>query len=485
MYRSILLLCVLHCAVLISAQLYPSWFMWGTATASYQVEGAWQEDGRGPSIWDTFSHTPGKVKNNDNGDVADDHYHRYMEDIALMQKMGVNSFRLSLSWSRILPSGEGQVNQKGIDHYNKVINALVAAKIEPLVTLFHWDLPQALEDKYGGWLNDSLVPIFTNYADICFRAFGDRVTNWLTFNEPLSFINLGYGSGVNAPGRCSDRSKCSAGNSTTEPWIAGHVVLNAHAQAVNLYRNKYQPSQSGLISITLNSDWSEPLTSSQDDIDASQRSMDFMLGWFADPVYLGDYPASMKQRLGSLLPRFTNAEKALLKGSYDFFGLNHYTSEYVANDPTDKPAGIRSTREKNGVPIGPMADSDWLYVVPWGIRKLLNYINDRYDSPWIMITENGVDVPNEGSMPIAQAINDTFRVNYYSSYLDNISKAMHEDSVSVMGYFAWSLLDNFEWADGYARRFGIHYVDYKNGLTRYPKLSAQWLANYITENTAH
>ena len=237
--------------------------------------------------------------------------------------------------------------------------------------------------------------------------------------------------------------------------------MNAHAQTVDLYRTKYQATQLGIITITLNSDWSEPLTNSQDDIDAAQRSMDFMLGWFADPIFKGDYPASMRQRLGNLLPRFTSAQKQLLLGSYDFFGLNHYTSEYVANEPnpsSDNPAGIMSTRwdlllakvyepiynqfcsEKDGVPIGPVADSDWLYVVPWGIRKLLNYIHNTYNSPWIMITENGVDVPNEGSMPIAQALNDTFRVNYYSSYLDNVAKAMNEDSVSIMGYFAWSLL---------------------------------------------
>jgi beta-glucosidase len=459
----------------------PRGFMFGMATASYQVEGAWNVSGRGPSIWDTFSHTPGKVADGATGDVADDFYHRYEEDVQLMVKYGITHFRLSLSWSRILPTGSGVVNQAGIDFYNSLINLLLANNIQPAVTLFHWDMPQGLEDSYSSWLSDRIVPDFNSYADVCFRAFGDRVKIWFTFNEPLTFANLGYNSGINAPGRCSNRTRCTFGNSTTEPWIVGHRVLQSHALAVQTYRSKYQSSQKGQIGIVLNSDWDEPYTQSPDDIAAAQRGMDFMLGWWADPIWFGDYPQSMKDALGSLLPRFTPSEKALLKGSYDFFGLNHYTSRYVSNVPStvDNPAGtVPHDIGVDGVPIGPVADSNWLIVVPWGFRKLLTYVWQRYKTP-IIVTENGCDVPNENQLPLKVALRDTFRVDYYASYLGAMLDAILDYGVQMKGYFAWSFMDNFEWSDGYAKRFGVTYVDYANGLTRYPKASAHFLSGFF------
>jgi beta-glucosidase len=455
--------------------------MFGMATASYQVEGAWNVSGRGPSIWDTFAHTPGKVADGATGDVADDFYHRYKADVAQMVKYGITHFRLSISWTRILPTGNGSVNQAGVQFYNQLIDLLLMYNIQPAVTLFHWDMPQGLEDAYGSWLGPQIVPDFNNYADICFKAFGDRVKVWFTFNEPLTFANLGYGSGVNAPGRCSNRSRCDFGNSTTEPWIVGHRVLQAHALAVQTYRNKYQHEQGGKIGIVLNSDWDEPLTNSKEDVAAAQRGMDFMLGWWADPVWFGDYPQSMKTALGPLLPQFTSSEKALLKGSYDFFGLNHYTSRYISDAPSTiyNPAGIIShDRDVNGVPIGPVADSSWLIVVPWGFQNLLKYVWNRYQTP-IIVTENGCDVPNENQLPLKIALNDKFRVNYYSSYLSNMLQAI-ETGVKMEGYFAWSFMDNFEWADGYAKRFGVTYVDYANNLTRYPKSSASFLTSFFS-----
>lgn len=461
----------------------PKGFMYGMATASYQVEGAWNISGRGPSIWDTFSHTPGKVADGATGDVADDFYHRYKEDVQLMAKYKISHFRLSLSWSRILPDGTtANVNPDGVAFYNALIDELLKAGIEPVVTLFHWDMPEHLESSYKSWLGGyRIVTDFNAYADLCFSLFGDRVKMWFTFNEPLTFANLGYGTGVNAPGRCSDRSRCSHGNSTTEPWIVGHRVLQSHALAVQTYRSKYQQLQGGKIGIVLNSDWDEPLTQSAADKAAAQRGMDFMLGWWADPIWFGDYPQSMRDALGHLLPRFTESEKSLLKGSYDFFGLNHYTSRYASAVPitSSNPSGC-ATHEKDakGNPIGVVADSNWLIVVPWGFQSLLKYVWARYQTP-IIVTENGCDVPNEASIPINQALNDTFRVDYYDSYLRNMRQAI-DSGVQMQGYFAWSFMDNFEWADGYAKRFGVTYVDYANGLTRYPKKSAQFLTDFFT-----
>lgn len=247
-------------------------FMWGTATASYQIEGAVKEDGRLPSVWDEFSHIPGKTANGDNGDVADDNYHRIDEDVALLTSMGLNAYRFSISWSRILPHGDDRVvNQAGIDHYNHVIDSLIKANITPLVTLFHWDTPLALEHKYEGWLSPSIEHDFAHYADVCFQHFGDRVKHWITLNEPLTVAFNGYCTGEHAPGRCSDRTKCTRGNSATEPYIAAHNMLNAHAAAVEVYRNKYQVKQDGVIGITLNTDFSYPMTNSTEDAAASER----------------------------------------------------------------------------------------------------------------------------------------------------------------------------------------------------------------------
>jgi len=467
----------------LSAKDFPPGFQWGVATAAYQVEGAYKEDGRGMSIWDIFSHEPGKTANGDTGDVADDNYHRYEEDIRLMKNMGVDYYRFSISWSRILPTGELPTNPAGIEHYNTLIDLLLKYNITPFITLYHWDIPQALDVKYGGWLNTSMADYFALYADVCFANFGDRVKRWLTFNEPLSFCWIGYGSGVHAPGRCSDRSQCAAGNTSTEPYLCTHSVLLSHAAAVQVLRQKYS-KQGAEIGITLNCDWAEPNTTSPQDLEASHRHLEFQLAWFADPVFFGDYPEVMKKRVGDRLPKFTEQQKQLLKGSHDFFGFNHYTSEYIA-EPTYPPSGegwsadeyVVSTRERDGKLIGPQADSNWLYVVPWGIRKNLKWIYDRYRTP-IYITENGVDVPNESSIPLPTVLKDQFRVDFYKSYIAEVLNAIN-DGVDVRSYTAWSILDNFEWADGFTKRFGLHYVDYKNGLTRYPKDSALWFKSFI------
>jgi beta-glucosidase len=458
----------------------------------FAVEGAYKEDGRGMTVWDSFSHTPGKVANGENGDVADDHYHLYKEDIRMMKEMGLGSYRFSIAWSRIQPNGEGEINQAGIDHYNAVIDSLVEAGITPFLTLFHWDTPLALEMKYGGWLNADMENHFVTYADICFKHFGDRVKHWLTFNEPLSVALNGYSSGSNAPGRCSDRSQCREGDSSTEPYIVSHNMLNAHGAAVDLYRSKYQKEQDGKIGITLNTDFAYPLTESKEDKDAAQRHMEFQASWYADPVFFGDYPTSMKTRVGDRLPVFTAEQSARLKGSHDFYGINHYTSTYAANKVNeDVPDDQKSfyydegtyltTTNVDGIPIGAQAASPWLYIVPQGMEDILLWVDERYGRPDIYITENGVDLAGESEMTKEEALADAGRIDYYSNYI-NRALAAKDKGVNLKGYFAWSLMDNFEWADGYAFMFGLTYVDRDETsstyMQRWQKDSAKWYSNF-------
>jgi len=404
------------------------------------------------SIWDTFCQKDPKKCSGDNGNEACDHYNRVVPDISLMKAVGINSYRMSLSWSRFFPSGRGTLNKLAVDHYDKEITALSDAGIRPYVTLYHWDLPQWLEDQ-GGWLNASTIDAFVEYANTTFRLFGDRVKNWATFNEPLSITWLGYGIGLHAPGRCSDRRICTQGDSSIEPYVVGHNILLSHANAAKVYKDSYQKSQNGRIGFVVNSDWAKPLNESDPhDQEAAQRWVEFSCGWFADPIMKGDYPASMKQLVGARLPAFTAEQQNLLKTSVDVFFLNHYTSVYatMATNQTlhegwEHDTGVFTLRTRGNTPIGPPADSPWLYVVPDGIRSLLKWVRDRYGNPEIVITENGVDVPDENKLTLEQALNDTFRIEYYSGYLQEISKAIKEDKVVVTGYFAWSLMDNFEW----------------------------------------
>ncbi|KAJ3317722.1 hypothetical protein HDV06_001276 [Boothiomyces sp. JEL0866] len=467
----------------------PSNFTFGSATAAYQVEGAFDKDGRTPSIWDTFSKIPGKVFDGSNGDVAVDQYHLYPKDIQILKQMGATAYRLSLSWSRIVPEGKAgtPINPLAIQHYNDLFNALLENGIEPWVTLYHWDLPQVLDDEYGGLLNSERLPIdFAYYAEACFREFGDRVKNWMTLNEPHTFCKLGYGyNGPHAPGRTDDRSRSEHGDPSTEVWRVGHTSLLAHGKAVQVYREKYQAQQNGRISIALNSDWFEPLTLDEKDVQAAKRRLEFMLCWFADPIFLtGDYPASLRAQLGDRLPYFTDEEKQLVLGSADFFALNSYTSMYVKDSGLEVPPlndidgnNIATEFDLEGNLIGPKAEAFWLFDVAWGFGKLLKFIRDRYGNPEVVITENGFCVAGESEKSLADALHDSPRIHYYHGYLQSLVKAVEEGS-NIMGYFAWSLLDNFEWARGYSERFGITYVDY-NTLERYPKESLRFIRNFF------
>ena len=329
----------------------PPPFPWGVASSAFQIEGAAATDGKGPSIWDTFCQTPGKVAGNHTGDVACDFYHRYEADIALMARLGVSAFRFSLAWARILPAGRGDPNPAGLAFYHRVLDALAAAGIEPHVSLYHWDLPQALEDEYEGWLSPTSVDDFAAYADLAFREFGGKVKFWSTFNEPYTFAFCGYAHGIHAPGRCSDRAKCAGGgDSAVEPWLVSHHVLLAHAAAVAAFRARSIPG--GRISINLNAEWAEPATASPADAAAASRYLDFQVGLYAEPVFLtGDYPASVRARVPAL-PAFTPAQSAALKGSADYFALNHYTSRWVRDvapgDPAGAPADAEALTELDG-----------------------------------------------------------------------------------------------------------------------------------------
>ncbi|GLJ47289.1 hypothetical protein SUGI_0998620 [Cryptomeria japonica] len=443
---------------------FPGGFIFGTASASYQYEGAAMEEARGPSIWDTYSHTPGKTAKGNNGDVAVDEYHRYKEDVKLMKDMGLDAYRFSISWSRILPY------------------------IKPFVTLFHWDLPQSLEDSYGGFLSEYIVKDFEAYSELCFHEFGDRVKHWITLNEPHSYATGGYETGTLAPGRhSSSDGNSSKGNSATEPYIVGHNFLLSHAAAVHVYKSKYQTIQKGLIGIALNSHWMVPYSKSYSDQKAAQRAIDFMFGWYMDPITKGKYPSTMKNLVGERLPKFTAHQSAILKGSFDFLGLNYYTSFYAIDVPVPPnpinttytlDSQAKLTAERNGTLIGPVAASSWLHVYPRGIRELLNYVKQRYDNPLIFITENGIDEKNDDTLSLTQALNDTWRIDYHSKHLLLVQQAIRGGS-NIQGYFAWSLLDNFEWANGYIVHFGLHYIDYKNNLNRYPKASVYWFRRFL------
>jgi beta-galactosidase len=460
---------------------FPEGFLWGSATASYQIEGAGAEGGRTPCIWDTFCAIPGKVANLENGSVACDHYHRFKEDVKIMKDLGLPSYRFSISWSRLLPTGRGEPNPEAVKFYCDLIDELVAAGIKPLCTIYQWDLPQCLEDEYGGWLNRKVVDDFEHYSACCFAAFGDKCKDWITFNEPWCSTVLGYANGEMAPG---NKEKPD-----TEPYLAAHHIILAHGQAVRRYRTEFQPKQGGAIGITLNMDWREPLTDSQGDIDATQRSIDWQLGWYADPIWKGDYPESMKKKCGDRLPSFTEAEKEMIKGTSDFFGLNHYATAYCS-----EPAGRAQTVSMWGNvqaggyfddqevclkddPKWPRTDMNW-GVVPWGLNRLCAYIQKVY-SPvgGIIVTENGCAVKEDS---VEDAKQDTFRVEFYQGYIAQMHQSIQEGA-DIRGYFAWSLMDNFEWALGYSKRFGIVRVDYET-QERFVKASATMMGETAQAN---
>lgn len=457
---------------------FPPNFVWGAATAAYQIEGAWRADGRGPSIWDAFAHTPGKTFENQTGDVACDHYHRIEEDVALMKAMGLKAYRFSIAWSRLLPQGRGAVNEAGVAFYDRLINALVANGIALWVTLYHWDLPLALQLELDGLLNPEIADHFARYAELCFARFGDRVKHWITLNEAWCSAVLGHGLGYFAPGRTSP----------DEPYRVAHNLLRAHGKIADVYRRKFQTAQRGVIGITNNCDWREPRTDSPADRAAAERALEFFLGWFADPIYRGEYPEVMRARLGARLPEFSDEDRARVRGSSDFFGLNHYGGMFAAEPAPGAPPASSSLAGNGGMsadqqvelsedPAWEKTGMNW-NVIPWGCRKMLNWVHRRYDGPPVYLTENGY--AGTGEDDVAVAVNDDRRIAYIRAYLEAAHDAL-ADGVDLRGYFGWTLMDNFEWAYGFSKRFGLHHVDFATGR-RTPKKSARWYAGVMRNN---
>ncbi|CAK0792688.1 unnamed protein product [Prorocentrum cordatum] len=475
---------------------FPDDFVWGMATAAYQIEGAYREGGRGASIWDTFTgaNTVGMPGANCSycckkapctphelmaapgatGNVACDHYHQWKADVALMKSMGLKHYRFSISWPRIFPTGasSGEPNPEGLAFYSDLIDELLAADITPFVTLYHWDLPQALLDpprKNGWWSRDEdgkpngeVLPAWLHYVDACFSHFGDRVKTWATFNEAWTFTYLASGLGK-AP------SIAEFSDMDRDPWIAGHNVLNAHAAAVQLYRAKFY-AQGGKIGITNNQDWREPKTDDPEDVAATERSVEFQLGWFSEPIFggRGDYPPAMRQLYGDRLPQFTDEEKRRINNSADFFGLNHYGTGLGSFEPQAGSNDMSYMKAWQG-PMFVKGQSGWLYSAAWGFRKLLNWVSRRYgkDVP-IYITEGGWSMSADST---AEGISDRQRLEYYANYTSEMGRAISEDGVNVKGYYAWSLMDNFEWEQGFRERFGTTYNDFAHKPDRHGRPS--------------
>jgi beta-glucosidase len=433
---------------------FPQDFLWGAATAAYQIEGAVDEDGRGESIWDRFSRTPGRVRNGDTGAVACDHYHRYREDVALMSELNLKSYRFSIAWPRILPGGRGRVNQRGLDFYDRLVDCLLESGIEPFATLFHWDLPQVLEDE-GGWPSRGTVEAFAEYTEAVARRLGDRVRYWATHNEPWCAAWLGYGWGEHAPGR---RSKPDA-------LAAAHHLLLSHGRAVEIFRRECPDA---IVGITLNPEHVYPVSDSPEDLAAARWHDGFKNRWFLDPLFRGTYPEDMLDDFGAAVPHVEPGDMALISQPIDFLGVNTYSRALIKADPeTGRPMHVRP-RESS------YTDMDW-EVFPKGLEDLLVRLHEDYRPRRLFITENGAAYADV--LLHNREVLDPERADYLQQHIEACGRAIAR-GVPLAGYFAWSLLDNFEWAFGYQMRFGIVYVDLPT-LERIPKLSARWYASFI------
>ncbi|KPI94624.1 Myrosinase 1 [Papilio xuthus] len=451
---------------------FPDGFLFGTATASYQVEGAWDEDGKAENIWDHLTHNnPCIIKDCSNGDIADDSYHLYERDVEMMRELGLDFYRFSLSWPRILPTSfPDKINEAGVQYYNNLIDEMLKYNIQPMITLYHWDLPQKLQEM-GGWANPHIVDWFGDYARTVFELFGDRVKYWITINEPYQVCNQGYGDVVKAP---------VLNSKGVAEYMCAKNLLLAHARAYHIYDQEFRPSQEGVIFISYSAQWYEPET--ENDIEAANDNNDFQWGQYTHPVFseTGDFPPSMRRKIAakseeqgyprSRLPEFTPEEIDYVRGSSDYFGLNHYSTFIVYRNESvygyhDAPSFADDlevlTYQKAEWKIG---QSEFTKCVPWGFQKLLKRIKEEYNNPSIYITENGFATYG--------GLEDDDRVTYYKEYINAMLNAIEEGS-DIRAYTAWSLMDNFEWMQGYTERFGLYEVDYESPeRTRTPRKSA-------------
>ncbi len=438
---------------------FPERFAWGVSTSAYQIEGAAREDGRGESIWDRFCAVPGAVWNGHDGSLACDFYHRYPADIGLMRELGIDVFRFSIAWPRVVPEGRGRVNEAGLDFYDRLVDELLASGIAPFPTLFHWDLPQVLQDR-GGWLVRETAEAFAEYAEAVVGRIGDRVGLWLTHNEPWVAAWLGHGWGQHAPGLASTR----------DALAAGHHLLLSHALALDVLRRDASGAEVG---IALNFEPIYPASESAADQAAAVHADGFLNRWFLDPLLRGAYPKDMIESFGAARPPVENGDLARISAPIDFLGVNNYTRQIVRANPN------------GGAPVKVYADGAQHTEMRWevspdGLHDLLLRLRDDYAPAAIYVTESGAafgDVrEHDGS------VHDPERQEYLASYVDAVGRAI-EEGVPVKGYLVWSLLDNFEWAEGYSKRFGLVYVDYPT-LERVPKASFNWYRDFIVAQRA-
>ena len=443
-----------------SSIVFPEEFIWGTATSSYQIEGGYNEDGKGESIWDRYTHTYGTILNNDTGDVACDHYHLYEKDVKILKELGIKSYRFSISWSRIFPDGKGEPNEKGMDFYRNLVKLLIENGITPAVTLYHWDLPQKLQD-IGGWVNREVVELFEQYARYVFKELGNKVAIWMTFNEPWVSSFIGYWYGGHPPG-ISDLSLALQ---------AAHNILLAHGKTVRAFR---EMGMKGEIGISLNLNPVYPASENENDLFAANRYSEFYNSWFLDPILRGKYPEQLLNLFSNIatLPNMDNVDMDIIHSPIDFLGVNNYSFSSVVYDANKLP--LQLTFADTGKV---KTDTGW-EIYPEGIYDLLVYLHQEYNGVKIIITENGAAfkdvIDNEGK------VNDSERISYLNEHIFQIHQAIR-DGVNVAGYYLWSLMDNFEWRVGYSKRFGIVYIDYET-QKRIIKKSGFWYKEVIENN---
>lgn len=462
---------------------FPNDFLFGAASASYQVEGAWNEDGKGISNWDVFSKLPGKTFEGTNGDVSVDHYHRYKEDVRLMAEMGLESYRFSISWPRIIPDGDGEINEKGLEFYNNLIDECLKFGIVPFVTLYHWDLPQALEEC-GGWTNKRTITAFVKYANACYKAFGDRVKHWITFNETVVFCSLGYLAGAHPPGIKNDQKKY---------FQATHNVFTAHAMAVEEYKKL---KQFGEIGITHVFSPAFSIDSSADNEFAAYHSNQYNTAWYYDPILKGTYPQYVVHYLeeNDLTPDWSEEELQIIKASAqhnDFIGLNYYQPQRVMKNIVAETRQESSRENSTGAPGNVSFDGvyktvkmddkkytkwDW-EIAPNAFLDGLKMLKAHYGDIKIYITENGLGDED----PIIEGeVVDVPRIKYIEEHLKAVKKAIAE-GINLKGYYAWSSIDLLSWLNGYKKQYGFIFVDHKNNLNRKIKLSGYWYKKIIEE----
>ena len=437
-------------------------FLWGAATAAYQIEGSPLADGAGPSIWHRFSHTPGRTSNGETGDVACDHYRRYKDDVALMRGLGLQAYRFSISWSRILPEGKGRVNERGLDFYRRLVDELLAANIRPLATLYHWDLPAALDDL-GGWLNRDVASWFADYASVMFHALDDRVKMWATLNEPWVVTDGGYLHGLLAPGH----------KNLFEAPIATHNLMRSHGAAVSAYRSIGKHK----IGTVVNLEPKYPASQSAEDLAATNRANAYMNRQYLDPVFRGSYPPELEEMFGEAWPDFPDSDFKEIKQPIDFLGVNYYTRSVTQNDPNKVVERASLVKQPNAI----YTETDW-EIFPQGLTDILVWVKERYGDIPLYITENGAAI-YDPPYAIADPVDDPIRVHYLELHLRAIRDAIGR-GVNLHGYFVWSLLDNYEWSLGYSKRFGIVHVNYAT-LKRTPKKSARFYSEVIRSNGAN